>query len=411
MQNTPHLCIIKFITMKKFLLSLMCVATGMVAMAQNFTVTGTVTDNNGNPVNNHQIWIISADSAVFSYYNSVYTDVNGNYSDVIPNGAQIGPNIDFQISTYDNCNPNTWSTITLSNNQGTITSGTADFTICDSNFYSYNCMASFYAVDSANTGNYYFVNMSYGNGLSYAWDFGDGNTSTQANPTHFYMTPGTYTVCLTISNGNCSDTYCYTLTAGTTQCQAYFYSYIDSLNDVVYLVDLSNPSTPNFFTTYFWDFGDGNTSTLQYPTHTYASSGLYLICLTITDNSSCTSTYCDSVGIVLFGGGENRSGFTVNVIPPASLGTNEISTSVTSLNLFPNPATENAVLNYNASVAGNHQIVISDISGKIISAESFAAQKGNNSKAISLNEMSAGIYILSVTDESGNAQHLRLIKE
>ncbi len=52
-----------------------------------------------------------------------------------------------------------------------------------------------------------------------------------------------------------------------------------------------------------------------------------------------------------------------------------------------------------------------DISGKIISAESFAAQKGNNSKAISLNEMSAGIYILSVTDESGNAQHLRLIKE
>lgn len=44
---------------------------------------------------------------------------------------------------------------------------------------------------------------------SYAWDFGDGNTSTSANPTHTYATPGQYNVCLTITSSNsCTDSYC-----------------------------------------------------------------------------------------------------------------------------------------------------------------------------------------------------------
>lgn len=398
--------------MKKLLLSIICVATGMVAMAQNFTITGTVVDVNSNPVANHPVYIVTDSNFFFNYNNTVYTDASGNYSDIVVNGAQTGPNVDYLVYTYDNCSPNgNYLSVTLSNNQGTTISGVADFTICDSSSNTLNCMASFYAVDSANTGNYYFVNMSYGNGLSYAWDFGDGNTSTQANPIHFYTTPGTYTVCLTISNANCSDTYCYTITAGTTQCQAYFYSYVDSVNNVVYLVDLSNASNPNNTLTYFWDFGDGNTSSQQYPVHTYASNGIYMICLTIADNSSCTSTYCDSVGIVLFGGGEIRSGFTVNVIPPSALSVDEQTSQINSISLFPNPASEYATLNYTAVIAGNHQISITDISGKIISAESFAAQKGNNTKQITLNEMSAGIYILSITDENGNAQHMRLIKE
>ncbi len=42
-----------------------------------------------------------------------------------------------------------------------------------------------------------------GNITSWAWNFGDGNTSTQQNPTHTYTSPGTYNVTLTINNGNC----------------------------------------------------------------------------------------------------------------------------------------------------------------------------------------------------------------
>lgn len=46
---------------------------------------------------------------------------------------------------------------------------------------------------------------------SYAWDFGDGNTSTDMNPTHVYAAGGTYTVSLVISNGNCSETVTQTV--------------------------------------------------------------------------------------------------------------------------------------------------------------------------------------------------------
>lgn len=42
----------------------------------------------------------------------------------------------------------------------------------------------------------------------YSWDFGDGNSSTDTYPTHEYDGPGPYQLCLTISNGSCTDTFC-----------------------------------------------------------------------------------------------------------------------------------------------------------------------------------------------------------
>ena len=51
-----------------------------------------------------------------------------------------------------------------------------------------------------------FSNQSVGQITSYLWNFGDGNTSTQENPTHVYAAPGTYTVSFTVSNGSESDT-------------------------------------------------------------------------------------------------------------------------------------------------------------------------------------------------------------
>ncbi|NUM48073.1 MAG: PKD domain-containing protein, partial [Anaerolineales bacterium] len=49
-------------------------------------------------------------------------------------------------------------------------------------------------------------NTSFGTDLTYLWDFGDGNTSTDVNPTHLYATLGTYTVTLTATNTLGSDT-------------------------------------------------------------------------------------------------------------------------------------------------------------------------------------------------------------
>ena len=84
------------------------------------------------------------------------------------------------------------------------------------------------------------------------------------------------------------------------QCTADF-TYVQN-GPTTYFTDLSfiNQSwSTNYSVSYLWDFGDGNTSTLQNPFHTY-SNGLYIPCLTVTyfDSvimNSCTSIYCDSI--------------------------------------------------------------------------------------------------------------------
>jgi PKD repeat protein len=61
-----------------------------------------------------------------------------------------------------------------------------------------------------------FVDHSVGGATSWLWEFGDGKTSTQQNPTHVYVLPGTYTVSLTVSNSHGSDKFtwnaCVTVT-------------------------------------------------------------------------------------------------------------------------------------------------------------------------------------------------------
>ncbi len=135
---------------------------------------------------------------------------------------------------------------------------------------------------------------SMGNFISsWLWDFGDGNTSTMQNPSHNYATPGTYTVCLTVTDTCGTDSVCQSVTVTCTPPSAGFTWTTTLLN--ASFTDTS--TTSSAFTGWMWDFGDGNTSTDQNPTHTYATEGTYYVCLTATD--SCTSAmFCDSVTIV-----------------------------------------------------------------------------------------------------------------
>jgi PKD repeat protein len=56
-----------------------------------------------------------------------------------------------------------------------------------------------------------FTDQTVGTATGWAWDFGDGGSSTLQNPTHTYAASGQYTVCLTVTNGPCSDQFCTTL--------------------------------------------------------------------------------------------------------------------------------------------------------------------------------------------------------
>lgn len=82
------------------------------------------------------------------------------------------------------------------------------------------CVADFtHNVSSTNTLEVEFTNTSTTTGsaaLTYAWDFGDGNSSTQENPTHMFDSAGTYNVCLIVSSTDCSDSTCAMVTVQDT---------------------------------------------------------------------------------------------------------------------------------------------------------------------------------------------------
>ena len=71
----------------------------------------------------------------------------------------------------------------------------------------------------------------------------------------------------------------------------------------VTFTDASNDSDGNI-TSWSWDFGDGTYSTSQNPTHTYSSSGAYIVNLTVTDNNNATDTISKAISVTSTGGGD-----------------------------------------------------------------------------------------------------------
>ncbi|MCB0402773.1 MAG: PKD domain-containing protein [Flavobacteriales bacterium] len=128
---------------------------------------------------------------------------------------------------------------------------------------------------------------------SWFWDFGDGNNSTLQNPAHTYAGFGVYTVMLTVtSNGGCTSTDSITLTVNENP-SAIFFPQNTCLNDPSVFTDQSTGNP----TSWAWDFGDGGTSILQNPVHTYGASGQYNVTLTVTSDSGCTNTIIEIIRI------------------------------------------------------------------------------------------------------------------
>ena len=83
-------------------------------------------------------------------------------------------------------------------------------TLCDS------CGADAAFSSSSNALNVNFADQSAGNIGTWTWDFGDGTTSTAANPNHTFPSPGSYNVCLTVEEGRCVDSICQTVSVVAT---------------------------------------------------------------------------------------------------------------------------------------------------------------------------------------------------
>lgn len=127
-------------------------------------------------------------------------------------------------------------------------------------------------------------------GVNYLWNFGDGSTSTQTNPTKIYSTVGVYTVSLTAINSIDSDTMIkqayITVNPNLNPPVAGFT--FDVTETCTGIVQFTNTSTD--YTSLSWDFGDGTNSISENPTHNYSQNGNFTVSLTAT-NSNGDNTF------------------------------------------------------------------------------------------------------------------------
>jgi gliding motility-associated-like protein len=127
--------------------------------------------------------------------------------------------------------------------------------------------------------------------VSYLWDFGDGFTSTYASTSHIYTIPGTYNISLTItSSGGCVST--------STGSHLVIVNPSPIANSTAspFIADIENP-TINFTNlsngaiSVNWNFGDGDTSNINNPTHTYQDTGIYMVTIIATNQFGCTDAH------------------------------------------------------------------------------------------------------------------------
>lgn len=128
-----------------------------------------------------------------------------------------------------------------------------------------------------------------GSASSWAWSFGDGATSAFQNPTHAYVAAGSYTVTLQ-AGGTFNRSI--TVTAPPTGPKAAF-TVLPSAPVAGQSVTFRDTSTGGP-TTWAWRFGDGATSALANPTHTYAAPGSYTVSLSV---SGPAGTYATTQGL------------------------------------------------------------------------------------------------------------------
>ena len=127
--------------------------------------------------------------------------------------------------------------------------------------------------------------------VKWTWEYGDGTVQDYTAPpfNHSYKNVGVYSVKLTVTdNGGCKDSKTIRDTVIITSPKAGF------IADTIYCpaVNLSfNDTSSGRNLSYFWNFGNGNTSTLQNPTQSYANGdAAYTISLKITDEFGCTDS-------------------------------------------------------------------------------------------------------------------------
>jgi PKD repeat protein len=234
---------------------------------------------------------------------------------------------------------------------------------------------------------------------------------------------GAYLFCqyITTSNG-CTSTICDTVfvdangfigNSNVEPCEAGFwvlqaYQNGDTLGgepipNTLWVWNLSNGGTGLF--QFMWDFGDGTTSTEPFPTHVYAGTGPYELCLTIWDSEGCTDTYCETISVdenglyngMIVGGGNMKSVLTIHVIEELGTAMAEVN-ALEALELWPNPTTNELNIALGSSMHGNVPVMVIDATGRTVLQDRRSIANGTNRFTINTAHLEAGPYLLRIGD-------------
>lgn len=232
-----------------------------------------------------------------------------------------------------------------------------------------------------------FTDSSSNNTTAWNWSFPGAtpSVSSEQNPTVIYGTPGTYDVILTTSNAFGSSTIAQTavIVVESYTPTASFVPTISSQGNVNFLNNSTNG------TQFEWSFGDGNTSTEENPSHTYATSGTYEITLTVT-NSCGSVTITQEVSIIVT--------------------SNEEIGLFEKIDLYPNPNHGAFTVHLEGIPTKELQFNLYNILGQEIHQEALDFSNGKIVKTFHFENLAAANYILQIQSE-GKMMYKKIVVE
>jgi uncharacterized repeat protein (TIGR01451 family) len=270
-----------------------------------------------------------------------------------------------------------------------------------------------------------FINTSSGAGNQYLWNFGDGNTSTQANPNKGYGATGFYNVSLTVTNpAGCmsvasSQVY---IPANSKGASASF-----SVDNPIQCLTANNFNFNNtstymgnggYVSKYYWDFGDGtidSTNTFVFNKH-YNAVGVYTVSLVAVGSDNCKDTMTITVQVkatncLIYSNNVQIFNQANNATPLfASINTNtgitEKGIKSNTWNLYPNPNSGSFTLS-SLNLSNNVSLEIFDILGRKINA-TILYNYTDNKIEINCAGISNGNYFVAIKNsKTGETSRLK----
>lgn len=138
-----------------------------------------------------------------------------------------------------------------------------------------------------------FTDQSSGNPTAWNWEFSNGTLSSVQNPVVTFANPGTYSVKLVVQNASGIaqvEKINYITVQPTPSAEFSTNTTLGCVPVVVNFTDLSYNDPSGSIVSWEWQFGDGSSSSLQNPVHTYSTTGIFTISLTVTNNNGCKQT-------------------------------------------------------------------------------------------------------------------------